>query len=215
MTRIVLADDHPFLRRGVEEALYSQGITVAASVDDGRAALEAIARENPDVVVLDVRMPEMDGVAVLESLRQAGDHRPVVLLTAELEDEPLLRAMSVGVDAIVFKHGDQDRLRQAVEAVAAGQRFIEAELLERAAQLFAQPARVPLSERLSARELQIARGVAAGQRNRDIAAEVGMTEGSVKVYLHRIYERLGIENRTELAILVLNEGNAGEPPANA
>lgn len=212
MTRIVLADDHPFMRRGVEEALSSQGIVVVASVDGGAAALEAIARENPDVVVLDVRMPDMDGVAVLETLRSAGDHRPVVLLTAELEDEPLLRAMSVGVDGIVFKHGDQERLHQAVVSVAAGERFIETELLDRASELFARPARRPLSERLSPRELQIARGVAAGQRNRDIASEIGMTEGSVKVYLHRIYERLGIDNRTELAILVLNEGPAGEQP---
>lgn len=215
MIRIVLADDHPFLRRGVEEALSSNGIAIAASVDDGTAALEAIARENPDVVVLDVRMPDMDGITVLETLRQSGDHRPVVLLTAELEDEPLLRAMSVGVDGIVLKHGDQERLHQAVLAVAAGDRFIEAELLDRSAELLSRPARRPLSERLSPREMQIARGVAAGQRNRDIAAEIGMTEGSVKVYLHRIYERLGIDNRTELAILVLNEGPAGESSAGA
>jgi len=203
--RVVLADDHPFLRSGVEAALAVTGITIAASVDNGDAALDAIEREQPDVAILDVRMPGRDGIATLQALRERGDNRPVVLLTAELDDQALLAAMKAKVDGIVFKDGAEAHLFNAVMAVAAGRRFFEPALLERALALAMEgPARSRL-EVLSSRELELAEAVAAGKRNRDIAEVTGMTEGSVKVTLHRIYDKLGIDNRTELAVLVLAE----------
>jgi two-component system nitrate/nitrite response regulator NarP len=205
MTRIVLADDHPFLRTGVEAVLTGMGIDIAASVDDGDAALEAIEREDPDVVILDIRMPRRDGISTLEEMRRRGDERPVILLTAELEDSALLAALKAKVNGIVFKDGAESRLHEAVTAVAAGESFIDPQLLSKAFDLAIDDGRRKPLEALSARELAIAQAVAAGKRNREIAETVGMTEGSVKVYLHRIYEKLGIDNRTELAILLLED----------
>ncbi len=135
MTRVVLADDHPFLRTGVEGALGSMGIEIAASVESGEAALEAIERENPDVAILDVRMPGMGGVAVLEALRTKGDNRPVILLTAEIEDAALLTAVKAKVDGIVFKDGAETQLEEAIKAVLAGERFIDQALMQRALDL--------------------------------------------------------------------------------
>ncbi|KPL68249.1 LuxR family transcriptional regulator [Erythrobacter sp. SG61-1L] len=205
MTRIVLADDHPFLRAGVEEVLRGCGIEIAASVNDGAAALEAVEKENPDVVILDVRMPGMGGVAVLETLRARGDERPVILLTAELTDASLLSAVKARVDGIVFKDGAESSLSDAIKAVLAGTRYIDQPLIERALDLAIEPPQQARLARLSPREQQIAEAVSAGRRNRDIAEEIGTTEGSVKVYLHRIYEKLGVGSRTELAVLVLKE----------
>lgn len=205
MTRIVLADDHPFLRTGVEAALARMGGDIVASVEDGDAALDAIAREDPEVVILDVRMPRCGGVAALEAMRARGDDRPVILLTAELDDGALLAALKARVNGIVFKDGAESRLQEALAAVTAGQRFIEPRLLERAVTLAIEKSGQPRLKQLTARELQIAEGVAAGKRNREIAADIGLTEGSIKVYLHRVYEKLGIDNRTELAVLVLAE----------
>lgn len=205
MTRIVLADDHPFLRSGVEHVLGSAGIDIVASVDNGKAALEAIEESDPDVAILDVRMPGLGGVPVLETMRARGDERPVILLTAEIEDAALLSAVKSRVNGIVFKDGAETRLADAIKAVVAGERFIDQELMQRALDLAVENPRPSALNKLSARELQIAEAVAAGKRNRDIAEEIGTTEGSIKVYLHRVYEKLGVGSRTELAVLILRE----------
>ncbi len=205
MTRIVLADDHPFLRSGVEGVLSGMGIAIAASVDNGEAALAAIEREDPDVAILDIRMPGMGGIAVLEAMRARGDNRPVILLTAEIEDAALLKAMKAKVNGIVFKDGVETRLQDAITAVSGGEKFIDQALMQRALDLAIEdPRNSPLSK-LAARETLIAEAVAVGKRNRDIAEEIGTTEGSIKVYLHRIYEKLGVSSRTELAVLVMRE----------
>lgn len=205
MTRIVLADDHPFLRSGVEHVLGSAGIDIVASVDNGRAALEAIEESDPDVAILDVRMPGLGGVPVLETMRARGDERPVILLTAEIEDAALLSAVKSRVNGIVFKDGAETRLADAIKAVVAGERFIDQALIQRALDLAVENPKPSALNKLSARELQIAEAVAAGKRNRDIAEEIGTTEGSIKVYLHRVYEKLGVGSRTELAVLILRE----------
>ncbi|HZF46304.1 MAG TPA: response regulator transcription factor [Sphingomonadaceae bacterium] len=208
MTRIVLADDHPFLRAGVEDVLGGYGIDIAASVDTGEAALEAVERENPDVVILDVRMPGLGGVPALEAMRARGDDRPVILLTAELEDAALLCAVKARVDGVVFKDGAEIRLHEAIETVLAGERYIDPPLMQRALDLAIDSPRTSPLARLSPRELRIAEAVSGGMRNRDIAEEIGTTEGSVKVYLHRIYEKVGVSSRTELAVLVLRDKGA-------
>lgn len=200
MTRTVLADDHPFLRTGVEAVLRNAGIEVAASVGDGPGALEAIRAVNPDVVILDVNMPGMDGVEVLNAMRQEGDGRPVVLLTAQIDDARLVAAVRANVNGIILKQGAEQGLVDTIRTVASGGRDIPQELMERAMNA-AIAARTPDPfASLAPREFQIAEGVARGMRNREIAALVGMTEGSVKVYLNRIFDKIGVENRTDLAI---------------
>ena len=191
MTRIVLADDHPFLRTGVEGALGSMGIDIVASVENGDEALRAIEREDPDVAILDIRMPGMGGIPVLETLRARGDNRPVILLTAEIEDAALLSAVKSRVDGIVFKHGAETRLHDAIEAVTKGERYIDQALMQRALDLAIENPRPSALGKLSARETQIAEAVSVGKRNRDIAEDTGELIREVELDPTRDYQPTG------------------------
>lgn len=205
MTRILIADDHPFFRLGVEAVLQMGGHDVVAMTDDGDATLETIKREDPEIVLLDVRMPGRDGISTLQALRESGDDRPVIILTVEMDDDQLLAAIKARVNGIVFKHYGEDSLLKAIEAVKNGQRYVEAELFDKAirhASVVTSP--TPLAV-LTPKEHDVAQQVVRGLRNREIAARLTTTEGTVKVYLHNIYTKLGISNRTELAAIVMNE----------
>ncbi|GGD95050.1 DNA-binding response regulator [Tsuneonella deserti] len=201
MISVLLADDHPFMRAGVEAVLRGSRYDIVETVSDGEAALEAVARRDPDICIFDIRMPKLDGVGVLEAMRSRGDERPVVILTAELTDRALYTAVKAGVNGIVLKNGAEDSLIECLDEVVSGGRAIPAELLTRALDLaMSGGTREPLAV-LAPRERQIAELVAQGLRNRDIAERLGMTEGTVKVYLHGIYQKMDVENRTSLALI--------------
>jgi two-component system nitrate/nitrite response regulator NarP len=146
-------------------------------------------------------MPGKDGVAVLEAMREAGDDRPVVLLTAELTDRALYAAVKAGVNGIVLKNGAEDSLIACLDAVVGGTRSIPPDLLSRALDLSINGGGIDPLARLAPRERQIADLVAQGLRNREIADRLAMSEGTVKVYLHGIFQKVGVDNRTGLALL--------------
>jgi two-component system nitrate/nitrite response regulator NarP len=207
MINVVVADDHLFLRAGLESILRTADISVVASVGDGDAALAAIDQHDPDVVVLDVAMPKRDGVATLEAIRAKGDARPVVLLTAHIDDHQLLAAVRHGVTGIALKEDAEDFLIDCIRGARAGTRTIDPRLMERVLDLSASPRPARRLDTLSPREKQIVERVARGMRNRQIGEELSMSEGSIKVYLHTIFEKLDVRSRTELAILYHEEMN--------
>ena len=200
MTTVLLADDHPFMRAGVEAVLRGSPYQLLATVSDGDAALAAIKQHDPDICIFDVRMPGRDGVATLQAMRESGDERPVVLLTAELTDRALYTAVKAGVNGIVLKDGAEDALIECLNTVAAGGRAIDPGLMDRALDLAMTGGSDPLAK-LAPREREIAELVAKGLRNREIADRLTMSEGTVKVYLHGIYQKVGVENRTALALM--------------
>ena len=202
MIRVLIADDHPFLLAGVRAVLEAAGMEVVAAVADGMAALEAVAQFDPQVLVLDVNMPGLDGVGVLEDLREHGDMRPVILLTAQLGDGQLLAALRAGVNGILGKQGGSRTLVEAIGIVVQGGQAIPPELLARALDLSGRADSAGLLAALSPRELALAKAAGSGLRNREIGEQLGMTEGAIKVALHRLYDKLGVSNRTELALLV-------------
>jgi two-component system nitrate/nitrite response regulator NarP len=205
MIPVLVADDHGFIRAGVEAVLRGSRFQVIAATASGEETLAAIATHDPAIVLLDINMPGMNGVQALETLRSKGDRRAVVLLTAGINDRQLLAVMRAGVEGIVYKDGAEGGLVDVLEKVHAGSKAIDSALLQRALDLsLSADAGGPL-ERLNQRERRIARLVARGMRNRDIGTELGIGEGTVKVYLHAMYQKLGIENRTELALLAVND----------
>jgi two-component system nitrate/nitrite response regulator NarP len=181
------------------------GHEVAAMTGDGDETLEAIERLKPDVVLLDVRMPGRDGISTLEELRKRGDSTPVIILTVELTDNQLLSAIRAHVNGIVFKHDAEDRLLKAIETVLNGMRYLDGDLIDKAISQASVATPASRLARLTSKELDVAQHVARGLRNREVASLLGTTEGTVKVYLHNIYTKLGISNRTELAMMSLNE----------
>jgi two-component system, NarL family, nitrate/nitrite response regulator NarL len=206
MTRVLLADDHKFFRSGVEAALRASDIEVIGSVDSGEEALTAIPALDPDILILDLKMPGCGGVAVLQALRASGDNRPVIVLAAEVEDDALVAILDAGVNAIVSKAGAELRLLDAIQTIKQGICFIDSDLIDRALLLAKAEAKVSALDQLSPREREVAHEVARGRRNREIAAAINVTEGTIKIYLHNIYRKLGIGSRTELAGLVMGLG---------
>jgi two-component system, NarL family, nitrate/nitrite response regulator NarL len=200
--KVLIADDHPVVLSGIEAILHDTPYEVVGTAASGAEVLEALPRLRPDILLLDVRMPNEGGIDVLRTLRCRGDERPVILLTASLTDQLLLDAIELGVQGIVLKEGAQNLLVRCLDEVAAGRKWISRELLQLALDL-KMDGGVPASElrSLTPRERAISGLVAQGKRNRQIGDELGIAEGTVKVHLHRIYEKLGVGNRTELAML--------------
>ena len=206
MTSVLIADDHAFFRTGLESALEKAGYNVVASVDDGIDALEAVKLTSPDIVILDVRMPRMDGITTLNALRNEGVVKPIVLLAAEFEDAVLADAIRAGASAMVNKSGPDTKLFDALTVVQSGGQFFEPGYLDQALSQVQTRRKAEAPTPFSQRELAIAEAVSIGMKNREISAKQGMSEAMVKPYLHRIYARLGLNNRTELALYMRENG---------
>lgn len=201
-TKILIVDDHPMIRSAVAALLNGSDFAIAATADSAEAAFAAIGDSNPDMVILDLAMPGASGLDVLRRLRERGDKRPVIILTAGIDDYPLTEAISLGVDGIVMKNNDPALLLDCMTAVQNGKRWLDPDVQARFDRLSSLGPQTTLTQR----ERKLVMLVARGMRNRDIAAELGITEGTVKVYLHAIFDKLGVANRTELAIRAAEVG---------
>jgi two-component system, NarL family, nitrate/nitrite response regulator NarL len=210
LSSVVIADDHSFFRAGLETALTADGYDVIASVADGISAYSAIRDRNPNFAILDVRMPNKDGISTLTDLRKEGNQCPVILLAAEYEDAALVEAIQSGANALVSKTNAHQTLIEAIAAISSGGQYFEEGFLSRFVELTRAGSQVvqPRHDGLSLREEKIAHLVAQGMRNRQIGEEVGLSEAMVKLYLHRIYARLGLANRTELALYMQKSENS-------
>ena len=198
MKRILLADDHPMIRTALEALLRDTGLEIVGMSGTGEATLEALDRLSPDILLLDLQMPEGNGMDVLRSVRAAKAPLAVVLLTAAIDDSALLEARALKVDGIVLKNSDPALLLECLESVRNGRSWLDRELAERARR--AGDGTLPGARvSLAPRELQLIGFVRKGLRNREIAAQLGIKETTVKAYLHAMFEKLGVSSRTELA----------------
>ena len=202
MTRVLVAEDDPLTLSGISMLLDKTNFEVVATVNTGTAALDALPKARPDMLILDNSMPERTGLDVLRTLRHRGDNRSVILLTGGINDQATKEAMQLGVDGIVIKSTAPRDLLTCLETVVQGRRWLDQEVMQRAMQLAMSPEgpRDPL-EALSARERAVASLAQRGLRNKEIADELGLTEGTVKVHLHKVFEKLGLRGRTELILL--------------
>jgi two-component system, NarL family, nitrate/nitrite response regulator NarL len=203
---IVLADDHPVVLHGVAGILRAQPeMKVLAACSDGTAATNAIRQFTPDVAVLDIAMPGRNGLDVLSDIVADGFRTKVVFLTAIASDEQILAAIANGAKGIVLKDAAPDSLVDCVRDVAAGKQWFPVDIVEAA--LRRDEGRRAESERfvqrLTAREQQIVLLVAEGLSNKEIARRIELTEGTIKIHLHNIYEKLEIPNRTALTALAI------------
>lgn len=197
MTRVLLADDHPMIRTAIEALLRDTSYQIVGMAGTGSATIEAVERLSPDILLLDLQMPGGSGIDVLRQLQNRSRKLKVILLTAAIDDLALIEARSLGVKGIVLKNSDPAYLLDCLDSVAAGRVWIEEELRSRSHHLSQRSVgRISLAPR----ERQLIGYVRTGMRNREIAQQLGVTEGTVKVYLHQVFDKLGVGNRTELAI---------------
>lgn len=204
MANILIADDHPFFRMGVITMLEASGHTLVGAANDAAEALQILRSADPEILLLDIRLPDTDGITLLRELRESDDNRRIIILTVELTDEQLGAALKWNADGIVFKHESEERLLAAIDAVAAGGSYIDESLRDRlSGRPDASAVQSPL-DNLTPREREVAKAVATGMRNREIAGHLSTTEGTVKVHVHRILTKLGISNRAELTAIVVS-----------
>ncbi len=199
MTTILLADDHPMIRTAIEVLLRDTDFEIVGTAATGDEAFGLLAKLRPEILLLDLHMPGGTGMEVIRRLGGDQDAPPIVILTAAIDDSSLMEARALGVRGMVLKNSDPAYLLECLERVRGGDSWTDPELGARAQELSDT-----LGERrrpaLAPRERELIRFVRQGLRNREIAQELGVTEGTVKVYLHAVFEKLGVSSRTELAV---------------
>ena len=199
MTRILVADDHPMIRTALEVLLRDTEFEIVGTTGTGEETLREVDRLRPDIVLLDLQMPGGSGMDVLRRIRADKIPLKIVVLTAAIDDSSLLEANVLNVQGIVLKNSDPAYLLDCLDRVRRGRTWIDPEVTERAKQL-AETLVHAGREALAPRERQLVAFVRSGLRNREIAKQLGVTEGTVKAYLHVVFEKLGVSSRTELAI---------------
>jgi DNA-binding NarL/FixJ family response regulator len=199
--RLVLADDHPLILDGLERLFADkQDFEIQARCLNGQDALTAVRRSRPDVLLLDLHMPELDGIAVTRALKREGLATRVVILAGTLDEREALECLRLGVAGIVLKDMAPSLVLQCVQKVAAGDVWVEKRSFSRAMEhLLRREAGAQLvAGSLSAREVQVVRLCANGETNAEIARRLSLTEGTVKSHLHKAYAKLGVQGRSDL-----------------
>lgn len=207
--RIVLADDHPIVLQGLQHLFARHpDLEVVASCAGADEALEAARAQRPDVVVLDLRMPQRSGLDLLSVLGRELPSVRAVVLTAAITQDQIVEALKRGAAGIVLKESPPEQLIDCVRRVSQGERFFDTDMVTQAMQAAASASGTggEASTSLTPRELEIVRMVAQGLRNRVIGERLVISESTVKVHLHNIYEKLGIEGRLELVLLAQQKG---------
>jgi DNA-binding NarL/FixJ family response regulator len=208
--RIVIADDHPLVREGLRTLLeLQQGFTVVGEAGDGFDAVQLTKDLRPDVLLLDLAMPRMNGLDVLKALADTATEVRTVLLTATIEREETVHALRLGARGVVLKESATQMLYKCIRAVMAGEFWVGHErigdLMQTLRQIERAPAREPSpASRLTRRELQVISAVVEGGSNKDIAKALGLSEQTVKNHLSNIFDKLGVSNRLELALYAVH-----------
>jgi DNA-binding NarL/FixJ family response regulator len=202
--RVIVVDDHPVVRQGLLAILrYEPDIALVGEAADGEEAVRLILEQRPDVVLLDLRLPKLDGVGVMRRVRPEAPQVRFLVLTTYDTDEYIAPALAAGAQGYLLKDALPDELAGAVRSLMRGGAALEPEV---AARLLERMAEAERGDELSAREIEVLRLLVAGASNRAIAAQLGLSENTVKTHLSRIFGKLGVQSRTEAVAAALQRG---------
>jgi two-component system nitrate/nitrite response regulator NarL len=207
--RLIVADDHPLILDALQQLFHlEEDFQLLACCRNGTETLQAVKDSQPDVLILDIRMPGQDGLAVLRAMRQEHSPTRVVLLTAGLEEHEVLEAIRLGAQGVVLKEMASHLLVQCVRKVHAGGHWVERHSVSRALEtmLRHQDSTRNVTGLLTSRELEIVRLAAKGLRNKSIANTLSISEGTVKIHLHNIFKKLSIDSRLGLTLYARDKG---------
>lgn len=201
--RLLIVDDHPVVRNGLRGMLANQpDFDVVGEAANGKEALALASSLRPAVVLMDLRMPEMDGVTATEQLKARWPEMYVLVLTTYDTDAEIVRAIEAGATSYILKDAPREELFQAVRATAQGQSYLSPSVTNR----LMGHIRAPAGEALSARELEVLKMVAQGQSNKEIAHHLHISEATVKSHLLHIFAKLGVNDRTQAVTTAIQRG---------
>ena len=207
MIRVLIVDDHGVVREGLRAFLDLQdGLEVVGEAADGRQALTQAERLRPDVILMDLVMPHLDGVGAMRELRRRMPGIRVVALTSFLDEERLLPAIQAGAAGYLLKDAEPAEVVRAVRAANEGQAIIAPAAAARLVEAIAQSQGPSPRERLTPREREVLELIANGRSNKLIALELGISEKTVKAHVGRVLAKLGVADRTQAALLAVREG---------
>lgn len=215
MIRILLADDHALFRQGLKSLLEAEGdFRVVGEAKDGWEALRHALEAKPDVILMDIQMPGLDGVQATKTILQEWPEARVIILTMYRQDAYVFEAVKAGARGYLLKDTDAKELIEAIRRVHAGEVLLDAELAGRIIQDFRtrKEQSLPLHAELSEREIQILKLVAQGYTNLEIAAELQLSDKTVRNRLSEIFQKLHLNNRTQAALYAIREGLAEPGP---
>ena len=218
--RVLLIDDHALVRKGLEQLLESRGIDVVASAGNGREGVARALELSPDIILLDMKMPDMNGLETLAALRENGVQVPVLMLTMSRDETDLQMALRGGAQGYLLKDMEPEDLIPALQDAISGNNVVAKELIGSLTRIVqGQPKKnlepATLLSELTPREQEILRHLAEGQSNKAIARTLDITDGTVKLHVKSILRKLGVRSRVEAAVIAVEHGlgrKTGAPP---
>lgn len=211
--RILLVDDHTLVRKGLEQLLISRGLEVVASVGNGQEGIDQALLLLPDIILLDVNMPGLNGTETLKQMRAKGVTAPILMLTMSREEDDLQSALRNGASGYLLKDMDHEDLVPALQDAMRGNSVVAKELIGSLTRIVqGHPKKTASSQsglifsELTPREVEILRHVAEGQSNKTIARALEITDGTVKLHVKSILRKLAVRSRVEAAVLAVEHG---------
>jgi DNA-binding NarL/FixJ family response regulator len=208
--RVLLVDDHAVVREGLRAFLELQdGIEVAGEAADGEESVDAAVRLQPDVVLMDLVMPRLDGVAAMRALRERVPQARVIVLTSFLDDDKLMPALRAGAAGYLLKNAEPQELARAVRKAHAGETLLDPAVAARLVEALAGPGEAEPLDRLTPREREVLELIGRGFANKRIAQELGVSEKTVKTHVGHVLAKLGVNDRTQAAVVAVRAGLVG------
>lgn len=208
--RVMITDDHLIIREGLHLILETaEYIEVVGEAVDGAECLRLVPEVRPDVVLMDLQMPRMDGITAIGHLRRDHPEIAIVILTTYNEDDLMIRGLQAGARGYLLKDSSRENLLDAIQAAARGETLLKPDILARvlAPRLDPKPAPVPQTESaLTERELEVLQATARGERNKEIAYKLGITERTVKAHLASIYQKFSVDSRAAAVAVAAQKG---------
>lgn len=210
MIRVMITDDHLIVREGLRLILETaEDIEVVGEAVDGAQCLGLVPELKPDLILMDLQMPRMDGITAIEHLRKDHPEIAIVILTTYNEDDLMIRGLQVGARGYLLKDSSRENLLDAIHAAVRGETLLKPEILARvlAPQSTPKPAPAyPTDSTLTERELEVLQAASRGERNKEIAYKLGITERTVKAHLQSIYQKFGVDSRAAAVAVAAQRG---------
>ena len=197
---VLIVDDHFVVREGLKLILEtSDSFQIIGEAANGEEALSFIEKKEPDVILMDLNMPKMSGLETIEALNKKQNHTPIIILTTYNEDELMLKGIELGAKGYLLKDTDRENLFRTLEAAIRGEILLQPNIMEKIVNYKRKEIHANMVEEnnLTEKELFVLKAIARGYKNKEIAFDMGIAERTVKAYLTNIYNKLGVNSRSE------------------